>query len=270
MTPSPPDTDHFARAAAEAKKSPAYLAQERRLVAIQHGFSAALAVVWLMATRSKDFSENSLSFAFVHDAFQTMAAVTFLAAQGAYAPAKRELRYFLESAAKHTYVDLNCGTKSLGDRIAFLESSVPPSSVDFIRHQPFFGLSQDDEADFKGSVISHYKRLSAYVHRSPTQLRQELSRMGGGAPEAKLVAAELERFNRDCFAVYDIAVFLQFQSLGPGLSGDVFVYMLDSVKHWPFHRGKFCRKLSQFYDYKYERQARATAGQPLHRAVVPR
>jgi hypothetical protein len=50
----------------EAKKSPAYLAQERRLVAVQQGFSAALAVVWLMATRSKAFVENSLSFAFIH------------------------------------------------------------------------------------------------------------------------------------------------------------------------------------------------------------
>lgn len=212
-----------------------------------------------MATRSSQFVENSLSFAFTHDAFQSMAAVTYLASQGAYAPAKRELRYFLESAAKHTYVDLNCGTKPLGDRIDFLESSVSPSSVDFIRSQPFFGLSEHDEADFKASVISQYKRLSAYIHRSPSQLRQELSRLGRGAPEAELVAAELERFNRECFAVYDIAVFLQFQTLGPSLSGDVFVYALDSVKHWPFHRGKFCRKLSQFYDHKHERKTRVHA-----------
>ncbi len=244
----------------KGKKSDAYIAQERRLVSIQQGFSAALATVWLMASRSSELVQNSLSFAFVHDAFQSMAAVTFLASNGMYAPAKRELRYFLESAAKHAFVDLNQFTSSLPKRIAFLETGVPQSSVEFIKSQCFFGLSSNDEADFKASVVSQYKRLSAYVHRSPTQLRQELRTMGKGPPEPRLIAAELERFNRECFSVYDLAVFLQFQVLGPGLAGDVFIYALDSVQHWPFHRGKFTRKLSQHYDYKHERQARKTTG----------
>lgn len=255
-----PDTQQLAEALTQGKKSDAYLLQQRRLVAIQQGFSVALAAVWLMATRSTKLVENSLSFAFAHDAFQTMAAVTFLASEGMYAPAKRELRYFLESAAKHAFVDLEEGTKVLADRISFLESNVPPSSVDFIKGRRFFGLSPEDEADFKASVVSQYKRLSAYVHRSPTQLRQELRRMGKGAPEPKLIAAELERFNRECFSVYDLAVFLQFQVLGPGLAGDVFVHAFDSVQRWPFHRGKFSRKLSHYYDYKHERQVRKPAG----------
>lgn len=251
---------HFANAIAQGKKSHAYLAQQRRLVSIQQGFSAALAAVWLMASRSAKLVENSLSFAFTHDAFQTMAAVTSLASEGMYAPAKRELRYFLEAAAKHALVDLTQGTKDLNERILFLEREVPKSSVDFIKRQRFFGLSQKDESDFKASVISQYKRLSAFVHRSHVQLRQELRRMGKGAPARKLITAELERFNRECFAVYDLAVFLQFQVLGPGLSGDVFVYGFDAVQHWPFHRGKFSRKLSQYYDYKHERQVRMHAG----------
>lgn len=254
------DTQQLADALARGKKSDAYLAQQRRLVSIQQGFSAALAAVWLMATRSTKLVENSLSFAFTHDAFQTMAAVTFLASEGMYAPAKRELRYFLESATKHAFVDLTEGTKDLAERISFLESKVPSSSLDFIKKQRFFGLSPEDETDFKASVINQYKRLSVYVHRSPTQLRQEMRRMGKGVPEPKLIAAELERFNRECFSVYDLAVFLQFQVLGPGLAGDVFVHAFDSVQHWPFHRGKFSRKLSQYYDYKHERQVRKHAG----------
>lgn len=255
-----PDTQQFADALARGKKSDAYLAQQRRLVSIQEGFSAALAVVWLMATRSTKVAENSLSFVFTHDAFQTMAAVTFLASEGMYAPAKRELRYFLESTAKYAFVDLVEGNKDLAERISFLESKVSKSSVDFMKKQRFFGLSPEDETDFKASVISQYKRLSAYVHRSPGQLRQELRRMGKGVPEPKLIAAELERFNRECFLVYDLAVFLQFQVLGPDLAGDVFVHAFDTVKHWPFHRGKFSRKLSQYYAYKHERKERKDAG----------
>ncbi len=244
----------FAEAIAHGKKSKAYQAQQRRLLALQKGFSVSLATVWLMATRSKALVDNSLSFAFTHDAFQTMAAVTFLASEGMYAPAKLELRYLLEAASKHAVVDLNNWNSTLEQRVAYLESSIPRSSVDFIADQAFFGLSPSEEADFKASVVSQFKRLSAYVHRSPNQLRQEIRQAGKGPPESKVIAAELERFNRECFAVYDLAVFLQFQVLGPGLSGDVFVYAFDPVQHWPFHKGKFCRLLSKFFDYKVERQ----------------
>lgn len=261
VTVEPPEPSNaLAEAMARSKRSDAYLAQQSRLVSLQQAFSAGLATVWLMATRSKAIADNALSFAFTHDAFQTMAAVTFLASEGMYAPAKRELRYLLESSVKHAYVDLNQGTAPLSDRIAYLDKAVPRSSLDFIKKQSFFGLSREDEQDFKGSLVSVYKRLSAYVHRTPTQLRQELQQMGKGAPEPKLVAAELERFNRECFAVYDIALFLQFQVLGPGLSGCVFVYAFDSVQHWAFHRGKFCHLLSKHYDYKFERRSKRSDG----------
>ncbi len=246
--------EHIPNAIAEAKKSEAYLAQQRRLISVQEGLSATLATIWLMATRSKAIVENSLSFTFTHDAFQTMGAITFLASEGMYAPAKRELRYLLESAVKHSFVDLKSDSKPLSDRIAYLEKKVPRSSLDFIKAQNFFGLTAAQEADFKASISSAYGSLSAFVHRSPTQLRQELSRMGKGAPAPKLVAAEFERFNRECFAVYDIVAFLQFQVLGPGLSGDAFVHAFDSVHRWPFHKGKFCNFLSRHYDYKVERQ----------------
>jgi hypothetical protein len=244
---------------AHAKKSEAYVAQQRRLVSLQEAFSAALATVWLMATRSTAIVENSLSFAFTHDAFQTMAAITFLASEGMYAPARREMRYLLESAVKHAYVDLNRGNDPLADRIAYLEDQVPRSSLEFIKKQDFFGLRTPDQADLKASISCAYSNLSAYVHRSPTQLRQELARMRKGPPEPKLVTAELERFNRECFSIYDIAVFLQFQVLGPGLSGDV-ICAFDPVQHWPFHKGKFCRLLSKSYDYKVERQKKSNDG----------
>lgn len=241
---------------ARSKQSEAYLAQERRLVSLQQAFSAALATIWLMAGRSNALAEHSLSFAFTHDAFQTMGAVTFLASQGMYAPAKRELRYLLESSVKHAYVDLKQGSAPLPDRITYLDKAVPRSSLDFIKNQAFFGLTTEQEQDFKGSVLSTYKRLSVYVHRTPTQLRQELQQMGKGAPEPKLVAFDLEQFNRECFSVYDMAVFLQFQVLGFSLSGDVFVYAFDPVRHWAFHRGKFCNLLSKHYNYKGERQTK--------------
>ncbi len=233
---------------ARSTQSEAYLAQERRLVSLQQAFSAALATIWLMATRSNPLAEHSLSFAFTHDAFQTMGAVTFLASQGLYAPAKRELRYLLESSVKHAYVDLKKGSAPLHDRITYLDKAVPRSSLDFIKNQVFFGLTTEHEQDFKGSVLSTYKRLSVYVHRTPTQLRQELQQMGKGAPEPKLVASDLEQFNRECFSVYDMAVFLQFQVLGSSLSGDMFVNAFDPVRHWAFHRGKFCNLLLNHYD----------------------
>lgn len=228
------------------EKSPQYVAQERRLVSIQRGFSAALAVIWLAASRSKAQIENCLSFRFTHDAFQTMAAVTFLGSHGLYGPAKRELRYFLESVVKHAHVDLAAPGKSLDERLAFLESSVPRSSVDFIQDIPIYGLSAKDAHEFQSSVKSEFARLSRYVHRSPHQLREELLVMGRGSLEPKHVVAKLEQFNRECFAVYDMAVFLQMQVLGPGLSGDVFVLALDDVSHWPFHKGRFTRRLSKF------------------------
>ena len=173
------------------KKSAAYIAQERRLVSIQQGFGAALATVWLLASKSTLLASNSLSLAFVHDAIQSMAAITFLASNGMYSPAKRELRYFLESAAKHAFVDLNQRHGNLSERIAYLDKEAPSSSIEFIKTQRLLGLSHEDAADFKSSATSQYKRLCAYAHRSPTQLRQELRNMNSGLREPKITAKQL-------------------------------------------------------------------------------
>jgi hypothetical protein len=49
---------------------------------------------------------------------------------------------------------------------------------------------------------------------------------------------------------------MHFNALGMGLAGDISVHILDDMKDWPFHKTKFTKLLSSYFDYKHERKNR--------------
>ena len=63
-------------------------------------------------------------------------------------------------------------------------------------------------------------------------------------------------FNALLSQLYDMTIVMHFNTLGMGLAGDVFVNVLDDKKYWPFHKTKFVKLLSSYFDYKHERQNR--------------
>jgi hypothetical protein len=233
-----------------------FVAQTKRLGRLTHGITFALQAIWFMSTRNRRVYDEFLSFRSFDDVLQSVVAIWVLAREGQLTCAKREMRYMLESCAKHVYVDLKTMGTPLSKKITFLEKEVPRSSVSFTENFRLYQFSEKENKEFMNTVCSMYSILSRYVHRSREQVEEMFQLLEHGISPGFETAKEVESFNRTLSAFYDLVLVLQFNALGMALTGEIFVQALDEMRNWPFHRTKFVKLLSRHFDYKHERKSR--------------
>jgi hypothetical protein len=236
------------------RSSEPLVAQTKRLTRLTEGIALGIHSIWMMSRRSPSFDEF-LAFRFIDDTLQSVVAVWSLAKEGQLTVAKRELRYVLESVAKHVYVDLKLQGKVLGDRVTFLSDEVPSSSVSFVEEFRVYSYTDSENKALMDEIKSQYAALCRYVHRSPEQVEESLRLLAKGVSPGFETAKQLESFVRELERVYDVVLALLFNALGLTLAGDVFVHILDDHRSWPYHKTRFTKLLSKEFDYKAERRA---------------
>ncbi len=232
-----------------------FVSQSKRLERLTLGLIFALKAIWLMSRRTSIYDEF-LTFRFFDDTIQSVIAIWSLGKEGQISPAKREMRYLLESSTKHAYVDLTLMGRPIEDKLKFLQDEVPSSSVSFVDKFKLYQYSDSENKLFMDSVRSTYGSLCRYVHRSHEQIEEALRLLERGVLHGFETADEVEGFCRQLAQLYDLVLVMHFNALGMGLTGDVFTTVLDDLKTWPFHKTKFVKLLSSYFDYKHERQAR--------------
>lgn len=238
----------------ECCNRPQFKEQVRRRDRLLNGILLGLQATWGMATRCPGLVDKSLTFRFLDDTLQAILAIYVMTKEGLVNPAKREMRYLLESSCKHYYVDSAKMGCSLPERLQFLKSNVPRSSLSFIDSLTLPAFNVTTMSDFLTDCKSLYSRLCQYVHPSPEQIAEYLRLSSKGISPGFESYKELQKLNGEASRLYDIVLILHFHSLGLGLAGDVFTVVLDGQEKWPFHRTKYVKKLSAYFDYKLERQ----------------
>ena len=233
-----------------------FLSQTRHLQRLTEGLALGLHSIWLMTARCRSIFDEFLTFRFFDDTIQSIVAIWSLAKEGQLTPAKREMRYLLESCAKHVYVDIKKMGKPMTDKLSFLEAEVPSSSISFVDEFHLYGFSDADNKEFMDNIRSTYSSLCRYVHRSPEQIEESLRLLQKGVSPGFETAHELEPFSRELAQLYDLVLVMHFNALGLTLTGDVFTSCLDDISKWPYHKTKFVKRLSLHFDYKHERQGR--------------
>lgn len=233
-----------------------FASQTKRLYRLTQGFAYALQAVWLTSTRCRNIFDEFLTIHFFDDTIQSSIAIMSLAKEGQLAAAKREMRYMLESCSKHVYVDLKQMGKPLPEKLVFLEQNVPRSSMSFTRDFRLCEFSESESKEFMDTISALYSELCKYVHRSREQIEETLRLYQRGIFQGFETPRELESFVRLLARLYDVVLVLHFNALGVSLAGDVFVHMLDEAKEWPYHKTKYVKRLSSYFNYKHERQSR--------------
>jgi hypothetical protein len=168
---------------------------------------------------------------------------------------RRELRYLLEAAVKYVFVDQQVDSSaSLEERVAFLADTtkVPRSSVAPIDEVRVLLVA--DEEEFRRAVKQSFAALSGYVHPSRRSLEERLQRAERGEFAGFEGPGALEALSNLARRTLDLVLVLLFQGLGPSLTGDLFIHVLDERRDWKFHRTEYCAQVSQAFDYKVERQ----------------
>jgi hypothetical protein len=239
-------------------ESDQYLEQATRLSRLLKGAVEALHACWLMSTRSRFLSDETLTFRFIDDAIFSAVGIGSSISNGAHNPARREMRYLLESACKHYHVDSSrqASNKPLIEKLNDLRENVPRSSIDFVEEQEYFALDDYKTKELRSDIKDMYSQTCRYVHRSREQIDEYLAVVNRGSSPGFETVGEFRAMNREFARLCDVVVYLSLSVLGPsGLAGDLFVHMLDGDANWPYHKTKYCKALSEHYSYKAERSA---------------
>lgn len=220
---------------------------------------ALLKLCMIYSTRAGEYSENSIVVRSTEDLAQSVLAAWNLVQDGLINPVKRELRYVIESQVKYLFVDQQTETgkpvTTLDERLEYLQANVD-SSID-VRQQLRLRLFHSDDAkQFIDELYDAYRECCAYVHVSRRQIEERLQSAENGRSLGFETADELRQIGRLMFRVYDMALALYFHGYGESMTGDVFVAVLDDWPSWKFHKGKYVKIVSAYYDYKHERNMR--------------
>lgn len=234
-----------------------YIAEARVLDRITSDFVDALRITNVAFTRYPD-SANWLVQTFVDDFLESAISIRALATQGVFNVGRREMRYLVEAAVKHVFVDQQVsGAAKLSERLTLLNDTtrVPRSSVAPV--DELIVRMVEDPGTLRGAVHSAFGALSGYTHLSKRQLDERLARAARGEFAGFESAATLEAFNKLLFQVYDIVLAIFFEGVGPAFTGELFIHVFDEEPRWRFHKGRLVGEISRHFDYKHERRFRS-------------
>jgi hypothetical protein len=209
-----------------------------------------------MSLRNQKLFDSFLTFQFFSDTIQSIISIWSLAKDGLLTPAKREMRYMLESCSKHVYVDLKLMGMPISEKQQFLKDQIFHSSVSFTNDFRLYHFSEMENKAFMDCIRSSYTSLCKYVHRSPEQIEEALGLFQRGIFPGFETQHEMGLFVRELAQLYDLILVMYFNAVGMSSTGDIFVHLLDKKVAWPYHKTKYVRLLSSYFNYKSERNNR--------------
>jgi hypothetical protein len=233
-------TETAIAAHAVARNAPDFRAASARLARLTTDFAGAVRAAFTMATRAPGWREQ-LFWLGADDFIASAAGIAVLATNGILNPARRELRYMLESAVKYVYVDQQHSPKTpLAIRQAFLAAKVKSSSIDRVATLDTLGLVDADT--FRAATWRLWGELSTYVHVSGRQLGEHVDALEAGSHRAFETAAEVELFNDLLERSCDLLLVFIFIALGVESTADLFG-VLAGHSGWSFASGPFTTKV---------------------------
>jgi len=235
--------------------SAGYLAQRERLAKLTKAFLHALQVTCLAATRHENLSKNSFFLSQIDQIAESAISISTSLEQGMRNPARRELRFALDTAVIALHVDQQMPKSVLAARIAFFNHKVDKSSIAPVNTLALEMLAEERDA-FATDVKRAYGRASEYVHPSMQQLIESNDLRAAGITLGFDTEKELSEALDEAFEVYSLILVLAFHTIGPSFTGDLLVDGVDGLDAWPFHAHQYLAKIDSYFDYKAERAAR--------------
>lgn len=223
----------------EVKASQAYKQSSAYMMNLIEDFKKGLCVIPLATSRDYTlYKESALMFACT-DLFGSVTAIDIVSREVMLNASKRELRYMLEAVIKYAAVDQICKGKKLEDKLDYLYTKIPRSSISPI--DELKGLTELMVADTK----ELYSLLSQFIHPSKKQIteyKRQYEKGNIGFDTHK----ELDSFNRLLFRTFDTILYLLLKNMGYYVTKDVF-YILSDDKDWKFFKGKYVKTLPNKY-----------------------
>lgn len=202
-------------------------------------FKKGLTVIGLAASREFGSYKESILMFGLTDLLGSITAIELISKELMLNAPKRELRYMLEAIIKYSVVDQNCRGLSLEEKLNYLYTEIPRSSIDPI--DDIKGLPESMVTDTK----ELYSLLCQFIHPSKRQITEykiqfEKGRIGFDTHK------EIDSLNRLLYRTFDTILYITLKTMGYYVMKDVF-YILSDDDKWRFHRGKYVETLPNRY-----------------------
>lgn len=235
-------------------ESEAYQQEIKFFHKIIDDFIMTLACISFYSTRCQQLNENSIMIREIELLIESIVGISQQIKEGTINPAKRELRFMLESSVKYLLVDQKANELTYEEKIHYLDKSIPNASIEPIGEIRFFGLNNKEASEFRNDVRVIFSKLCEFVHPSKYQIDEYLRRCKRGAFIGFETQKEINDFNKLLFRTLDIITVLMFEVLGISFTGDLFIHVFDEKKDYKFVKGKYVSRYSKVFDYKAERK----------------
>ena len=250
------EREQAVRALDKLRNSVEFRAQETFLDRLTRDFLTAVTTGLFAASRNRSLSEDSLLLRRADDLLESAVAIQANLREGMHGPARREQRYILETIVKYSHVDEAKAGTPLSERLDYFESEVDKSSIDLVDQLDLPMLPEDEANELKSDVHSDYARLCTYVHPSIRRIRERIANAKRGIYIGFETSTQFEKVNRDILRLFDVVLVLFFHRIGSSETGDLFIQVFDDNENWKFHKGKYTKCVSSYFDYKVERQSK--------------
>jgi hypothetical protein len=229
--------------------SSAFKASAKHLAIVTHNFVNALRIIVLYSRRAADIYDEFLMIRSIDDILQSAFGIQSLVTNGIHHMARREIRYLIETSVKYLVVDQEMMGKSLQEKLEYLESKIPSSSITVVSRMkmPFKASA---EKSFRDEIKDLFYKSCAYVHPSRTQLEEQLSNYRKENYIGFESAEQLDKIVKVVFRVYDMVLVMALTGFGQSMSEDLFLQGFDDLKDFRIKKGKYMQMYSALFDHK--------------------
>ncbi len=221
---------------------------------ITHEYLAALRFVVAESERDPEFAANHLLSYLAQDFIESAIAITSLASQGLLRPAKRELRFVIESSVKICYIQQKSYSRLIADKVSEFDRTLSSPSISIKRDLEIDMMPQELRDAFSEEIGRLYGETSGYVHLTPRQIIERIAAVDAGRTVGYESPQEIADLDRLVSRGYAASLALLLHSVPSYVAGDWLVDSDGSSMNSYFLGSRFLAGIDSFFDYKHERR----------------
>jgi hypothetical protein len=232
-----------------------YQSALRLLNAVSMDFINGMKSCSMYCNRGAEFRDNSLSLSHIDDYFMSAIMIMTMLNEGGINPAKREIRYLIDSSMRYLYVDQQLWRGTIKEKLVYFDKKVDKSNIKYINDIDFHMIKAPE---LKSAFCSEYKtvyyKACEYVHASTKQIEERFSLYEQGITIGLDRAEQLKEVTELLREVYSSLLVFTFHAAGVSTTGDLMVDTLSPQESWVYNGNRYITEIDRHFDYKYERK----------------
>ena len=236
-------------------ESDEYQSSLRLLEVVTFDFIKGMKSCSMYCSRGIDFRDNSLSLSHIDDYFMSAIMILTMLREGGINPAKREMRYLIDSSMRYLFVDQQLWRGKLNEKVLYFDKKIDKSNIKYIND---IDLHMIDDQGLKKSFCSEYTqayyKACEYVHASTRQIEERFALYEQGITIGLERAEQQQEVAELLSEVYSTLLVFTFHASGVSTVGDLMVDTLSPQNEWVYNGNKYIAEIDRHFDYKHERK----------------